>query len=107
MFLYITNRTELQKELVKVLSNLLLEEKIPFDLYHAETGELLIPAHRKISRYLVRKLARNYRYLEMESGPLNNKIREIVTSFERKFTELKTLYQSPIPTIDLSFNDWL
>jgi DNA-directed RNA polymerase subunit beta len=39
------------------LSNILLGEKIPLDVVNSETGEIIIPANRKITKTLLRKLA--------------------------------------------------
>ena len=39
------------------MSNILLGEKIPLDVVNSETGEIIIPANRKITKTLLRKLA--------------------------------------------------
>jgi DNA-directed RNA polymerase subunit beta len=48
---------ELTEQLTDSLSNILLGEKIPLDVVNAETGEIIIPANRKITKTLLRKLA--------------------------------------------------
>ena len=40
----------LTEELTQALSNILLNEKIPLDVVNAETGEIIIPANRKITK---------------------------------------------------------
>ena len=42
----------LTEELTQALSNILLNEKIPLDVVNAETGEIIIPANRKITKTL-------------------------------------------------------
>src|SRR2546426_6742917 len=39
---------ELREQLTEALSNILLGEKIPLDVVNSETGEIIIPANRKI-----------------------------------------------------------
>src|SRR5439155_23448735 len=47
----------LVEQLTDSLSNVLLGEKIPLDVVNAKTGEIIIPANRKITKTLLRKLA--------------------------------------------------
>jgi DNA-directed RNA polymerase subunit beta len=67
----------------------LLGEKIPLDVVNAETGEIIIPANRKITKTLLRKLAMVYDHIEIDPSPIRNKIREIIASYEHKFAELE------------------
>src|SRR6201986_1442403 len=81
-------KEELHEELTEALSNILLGEKIPLDVVNAETGEIIIPANRKITKTLLRKLAGVYDHVDIDPSPIRNKIREIISSFEHKFAEL-------------------
>ncbi|HUK83005.1 MAG TPA: DNA-directed RNA polymerase subunit beta [Verrucomicrobiae bacterium] len=80
--------TELREELTEKLSNILLGEKIPLDVVNAETGEIIIPANRKITKTLLRKLASFYDHIEIDPSPIRIKIREIIGEFEHRFSEL-------------------
>jgi DNA-directed RNA polymerase subunit beta len=80
--------TELREELTEKLSNILLGEKIPLDVVNAETGEIIIPANRKITKTLLRKLALVYDHIEIDPSPIRIKIREIIGEFEHRFSEL-------------------
>ena len=40
----------LRDELTEALSNVLLGEKIPLDVRNSETGEVIIPQNRKITK---------------------------------------------------------
>src|SRR5206468_1315450 len=51
---------ELRDQLTEALSNILLGEKIPLDVVNSETGEIIIPANRKITKTLLRRLAEVY-----------------------------------------------
>src|SRR5712671_7110773 len=54
---YRSKNEELREQLTEALSNILLGEKIPLDVVNSETGEIIIPANRKITKTLLRKLA--------------------------------------------------
>jgi DNA-directed RNA polymerase subunit beta len=85
---YKKKKDELHEELTEALSNILLGEKIPLDVVNGETGEIIIPANRKITKTLLRKLAGVYDHVDIDPSPIRNKIREIISSFEHKFAEL-------------------
>ena len=82
-------KEELTEQLTDSLSNILLGEKIPLDVVNAQTGEIIIPANRKITKTLLRKLANVYDHIEIDPSPIRNKIREIIASYEHKFAELE------------------
>ncbi len=82
-------RDELHEQLTEALSNILLGEKIPLDVVNAQTGEIIIPANRKITKTLLRKLAGVYDHVEIDPSPIRNKIREIISQFEHRFQELE------------------
>ena len=71
------------------LSNILLGEKIPLDVKNSETGEAIIPANRKITKTLLRRLASVSRSIEMNDSPVKQKIRQIVDGYHRRFDELE------------------
>ncbi|HEY1581925.1 MAG TPA: DNA-directed RNA polymerase subunit beta [Chthoniobacterales bacterium] len=82
-------KDELTEQLTDALSNVLLGEKIPLDVVNAQTGEIIIPANRKITKTLLRKLAIAYDHIEIDPSPIRNKIREIIAQYEHKFAELE------------------
>jgi len=86
---YTKKMTELTEELTQSLSNILLNEKIPLDVVNAETGEIIIPANRKITKTLLRKMAAVYDHIEIDPSPIRIKIREIISAFEAKFQQLE------------------
>jgi DNA-directed RNA polymerase subunit beta len=81
-------RRELTEELTEALSNILLGEKIPLDVVDAEAGEIIIPANRKITKTLLRKLAASHDHIQIESSPIQIKIDEIIDEFKPKFSEV-------------------
>src|SRR5207237_7781706 len=82
-------KDELTEQLTDALSNVLLGEKVPLDVVNAQTGEIIIPANRKITKTLLRKLAIVHDHIAIDPSPIRNKIREIIGSYENKFAELE------------------
>ena len=86
---YKKRKDDLHEQLTASLSNILLNEKIPLDVVNAQTGEIIIPANRKITKQLLRKLAAVYDHVEIDPSPIRNKIREIIGQFEHRFVDLE------------------
>ncbi|HZL12522.1 MAG TPA: DNA-directed RNA polymerase subunit beta, partial [Verrucomicrobiae bacterium] len=87
---------ELTDQLTEALSNILLGEKIPLDVVNSETGEIIIPANRKITKTLLRKLATVYDRIEIDPSPIRNKITEIIGQFKKRFDDLQMQYDEEI-----------
>lgn len=97
---YTSRKTALTEELTQALSNILLNEKIPLDVVNAETGEIIIPANRKITKTLLRKMAAVYDHIEIDPSPIRIKIREIISSFEAKFQQLENERESEMDRVE-------
>ena len=78
---------QLTEDLTEALSNILLGEKIPLDVVNGESGDILIPANRKITKTLLRKLAANYKHVEIDPSPIRIKIMGIIDDYRNKFVE--------------------
>ncbi|MDB9741926.1 DNA-directed RNA polymerase subunit beta [Akkermansiaceae bacterium] len=87
---YRKRKDQLTDQLTEKLSDILLGEKIPLDVVNAQTGEIIIPANRKITKTLLRKLASIYDHIDIDPSPIRNKILEIISTFEGRFQELDT-----------------
>jgi len=83
-----TLESKLREEMTDTLSNFLLGEKIPLDVRNSENGEEIIPANRKITKTLLRRLASVSRSIEMNDSPVKMKIRGILDAYHRRFDEL-------------------
>ncbi len=83
-------RQTLQDNLTEALSNILLGEKIPLDVVNVETGEKIIPANRKITKTLLRKLAVAREHIEIDASPIQIKIQSILADYNRRFAEMVT-----------------
>lgn len=91
---------DLREQLTESLSNILLGEKIPLDVVNSETGEIIIPANRKITKTLLRKLAAVYDRIEIDPSPIRNKINEIIGSFKKKFDDLQMQHDEEMDRIE-------
>jgi DNA-directed RNA polymerase subunit beta len=86
---YRTQTDHLRDELTESLSNILLGEKIPLDVINGENDEIIIPANRKITKTLLRRLASVHRHIKIESSPVKIKIMEIVDTYQHRFDDLE------------------
>ncbi len=86
---YKTQMDKLREGLTEALSNILLGEKIPLDVVNGQNGEIIIPANRKITKTLLRKLAAVSKHVEIDPSPVRIKIMEIIGSYQSKFDELE------------------
>ena len=60
-----TQTEDLRAQLTESLSNILLGEKIPLNVTNSETGDVIIPSNRKITKTLLRRLASVHRFIEI------------------------------------------
>jgi len=81
---------QLTEDLTEALSNILLGEKIPLDVMNMESSDTIIPANRKITKTLLRKLAANYEHVEIDPSPIRIKIMGIIDDYRTKFVEAKS-----------------
>ncbi|WP_309398901.1 DNA-directed RNA polymerase subunit beta [Cerasicoccus maritimus] len=86
---YRSQTDKLREDLTEALSNILLGEKIPLDVTNGDTGEVIIPANRKITKTLLRKLAQVSKSISIDPSPVRIKIMEIVENYQRKFDEME------------------
>ena len=80
-------KEQLTEQLTERLSDILLNEKVPLDVVNGQSGEIIIAANKKITKTLLRKLAENYDAIEIDPSPIRNKIFDIISSFEQKFSD--------------------
>ena len=84
-----TQTEDLRAQLTESLSNILLGEKIPLNVTNSETGDIIIPSNRKITKTLLRRLASVHRFIEIPPSPVRIKVFEIIESYESKFSDLE------------------
>ncbi|MEG2062069.1 MAG: DNA-directed RNA polymerase subunit beta [Kiritimatiellia bacterium] len=83
------HEAELIDELAKALSDRFLNEKLTVDVRDAESGDILIPANRKITKSLLLKLAEAHDHIqEVENGTAQTMIEDTIAQFSSRFAEL-------------------
>ena len=90
----------LRDDLTESLSNILLGEKIPLDVINGESGEVIIPANRKITKTLLRRLASVAKEIQIDPSPVKIKIMEIIDSFHKRFDEIEYEREQRIGNVD-------
>ena len=85
---YNSKRTELIDALTEKLAEKLLNEKIPLDVVNGQTGEILIPANKKITKAFLARLSENHENIEIDPSPVRQTIVDIISGYEPKFAEL-------------------
>lgn len=96
---------KLRDELTESLSNILLGEKIPLDVVNSDNGEIIIPAGRKITKTLLRKLASVSKYIEMPQSPVRIKIMRIVEDYQKRFDDLENERDRKVAAIESGEDD--
>ncbi|MDR1528346.1 MAG: DNA-directed RNA polymerase subunit beta [Puniceicoccales bacterium] len=79
----------IRDDLTEAFSSILLGEKIPLDITDSETGEVILPANRKITKTLLRRLAACGNNVMMAASPVRTKIVEIIDVYQAKFDDLE------------------
>jgi DNA-directed RNA polymerase subunit beta len=102
---YKTQMDKLREGLTEALSNILLGEKIPLDVINGESGEIIIPANRKITKTLLRKLAAVSKHVQIDPSPVRIKIMEIIGSFQTKFDELESDRERKVSAVEAGEGD--
>ena len=82
---------EVENDLTTALCNILLGEKIPLDVLDVNSGDIIIPANRKITKTLLARLAKCHDHIQIENSPVQQKIEEIISSFRPKFAEINEM----------------
>jgi len=85
---YNSKRTELLDALTEKLAEKLLNEKIPLDVVNGQTGEILIPANKKITKAFLSRLSENHENIEIDPSPIRQTIVDIISGYEPKFADL-------------------
>ncbi len=85
---------ELAEELTEKLAAVLLGAKLQADITLADKeGEVLIPANRKITKVMLRKLSINREGYRLGAGPAKEQIDEIVKPYRPRFRDVEINHQ--------------
>ena len=70
-----------EEGLTEAFSNMFIGKKIPVDVINSETGNVIIPANRRIMPHHLRNMAANAKNLEICPGPTRIKIMSLIDDF--------------------------
>jgi len=76
-------------ELSGHLKSLLHNEKIPLDIVNRETGDVIVPANRKITLTLLRKLVENFDFVEIDPSPIRIKVMSVIGGYKAQLSNLR------------------
>jgi len=97
---YRAQSDKLRDDLTEALSNVLLGEKIPLDVRNSSTNEVIIPANRKITKTLLRRLAAISKNIDIDPSPVRIKIMEIIEAYQRRFDEVEQERMRKVDSIE-------
>ena len=80
---------KLEKDLLQKLVEGLMNEKLAFDVTDNESGDVIIPANKKIKKSQLAMLAKAHSRWEMEEGPDRDKVAAIIDPFEMEFAAIQ------------------
>ncbi|MFA5203431.1 MAG: DNA-directed RNA polymerase subunit beta [Lentisphaeria bacterium] len=88
---------EMVEELTEKLAASLLGSKLQTDVTSAtEEADVLIPANRKITKVMLRKIAQGTEKFKMPAGPARDQIEEIVKPYRPRFRDLETRHREQL-----------
>ena len=80
---------KLEKDLMVKLASELMNEKVPCDITDTDTGDVIIPANKKIKKSQLSVLAKAHAHWEMDDGPAKDKVLAIMDPFEMEFAAIE------------------
>ena len=79
----------LEKDLQGKLAAELMNEKLPVDITDADTGDVIVPANKKIKKGQLAVLAKAHAHWQMDEGPARDKVAAIMDPFELEFAAVE------------------
>ena len=64
---------KLEKDLIAKLVSEIMNEKLPVDVTDSETGDVIIPANKKIKKSQLSVLAKSHSHWDMDEGPAKDR----------------------------------
>ena len=80
---------KIEKDLTGKLAAELMNEKLSVDVTDTETGDVIVPANKKIKKTQLAMLARAHAHWGMEEGPHRDKVAAIMEPFEAEFAAIE------------------
>jgi len=79
----------IEKELVAKLMSEIMNEKLPVDITDTVTGDVIIPANKKIKKSQLSMLAKSHAHWEMDPGPARDRIATLLAPAEAEFAAIE------------------
>ena len=79
----------LEKDLMGKLAAELMNEKLPVDITDTDTGDVIVPANKKIKKGQLAVLAKAHSHWQMDEGPARDKVAAIMDPFEMEFAAVE------------------
>jgi len=79
----------LEKDLLLKLASEFMNEKLPVDITDTDTGDVIIPANKKIKKSQLSVLAKAHSRWDMEEGPAKDKVMAVMDPFEMEFAAIE------------------
>ena len=86
---------KLEKELVAKLAAKFMNEKLLADVTDTDTGDIIIPANKKIKKAQLASLAKAHAHWGMEDGPEKDKVLEVMQPVEAEFAAIEDAAENP------------
>ena len=80
---------KLEKDLLGKLCAELMNEKLPVDITDTETGDVIVPANKKIKKGQLNVLAKAHAHWGMPDGPAKDKVAAVIDPFEEEFAAIE------------------
>ena len=81
--------TKLEKDLLGKLCAEFMNEKFPVDVTDTETGDVIVPANKKIKKSQLNVLAKAHAHWGMDDGPAKDKVAAVIDPFEEEFAAVE------------------
>ena len=81
--------TKLEKDLLGKLCAEFMNEKFPVDVTDTETGDVIVPANKKIKKSQLNVLAKAHAHWGMDEGPAKDKVATVIEPFEEEFAAIE------------------
>ena len=80
---------KLEKDLLGKLCAELMNEKLPVDITDSDSGDIIIPANKKIKKGQLNVLAKSHAHWGMADGPAKDKVAAVIEPFEEEFAAIE------------------
>ena len=85
---------KLEKDLLGKLCAELMNEKLPVDVTDTETGDVIVPANKKIKKSQLNVLAKAHAHWGMDEGPARDRVQSVMEPFEEEFAAVEDAAES-------------